>query len=155
MVSSPLAVPAVTISIVPEHGGSGVNRLKNVVLVDACLRSLRLSNAYRGGGHDQGSVASGVACVVVHPPSGDGTGSAAERTGPIRFLRSVPVLVAILLRWRCRARRPQRQCAVRAATLFFRRSWAVADAGAAADFQRMGPPRHLFRPIATRLLREW
>ena len=32
MVSSPLAVPAVTIPIVPEHGGSGVNRLKKFVL---------------------------------------------------------------------------------------------------------------------------
>ena len=48
MVSSPLAVPAVTIPIVPEHGGSGVNRLKKFVLDLFCLGSLRLSNAYRG-----------------------------------------------------------------------------------------------------------
>src|SRR6516162_6335923 len=126
MVSSPLAVPAVTIPIVPEHGGSGVNRLKKFVLDLFCLGSLRLSNAYRGVVMTRVVLRLALLALLFTPPSGDGTGSAAERTGPIRFLRSVPVLVAILLRWRCRARRPQRQCAVRAATLFFRRSWAMA-----------------------------
>src|SRR5262249_49643477 len=46
-----------------------VNRLEILFLIcSSRLGSLRLWNAYRGGGHDQGNVASGVACVVAHPP---------------------------------------------------------------------------------------
>src|SRR5215469_17251932 len=127
MVSSPLAVSTVTIPIVPEHGGTAVNRLEILFLFcPSRLGSLRLSNAYRGVVMTRVMLRLALLALLLTPPSGDGTGSAAEHTGPIRFLRAVPVLVAILLRWRCRARRPQRQRAMRAATVFFRRSWAVA-----------------------------
>src|SRR5215831_15816500 len=50
MVSSPLAVSTVRIPIVPEHGGTAVNRLEILFLIcsEPCLGPLRLSNAYRG-----------------------------------------------------------------------------------------------------------
>ena len=154
MVSSPLAVPAVTIPIVPEHGGSGMNRLKKFVLDLFCLGSLRLSNAYRGVVMTRVVLRLALLALLFTPRAATAQDPRQSAPGQFDFYVLSLSWSPILLRWRCRARRPQRQCAVRAATLFFRRSWAVADAGAAADFQRMGPPRHLFRPIATRLFRD-
>src|ERR1700735_2876694 len=56
-----------------------------------------------------------------------GRGGAAERGRSVRFLCSVAVLVALLLR-RCggAGRRPQRFTAVRSAALFIRRAWPLA-----------------------------
>ena len=110
-----------------------------------------------------------------------GAGSAAESARTVRFLRSVAVLVAIVLRGCRRARHPA-ATAMRRAALFVRRAWAVAairarisgilpgagaaarpqhrllhagsDAGAAADLPRMGQARHLFRPEPERLFRD-
>ncbi len=110
----------------------------------------------------------------------NGTGSAPERTRPIRLLCAGVVLVAVVLRGGRRAWNTP-AAAMRGAALLVRGAWAVAairerlsgvlpaagaaaqpqhrllharsDAGAAPDLQRMGQARHLLGVEPHRLFR--
>src|SRR5262249_9386292 len=141
-------IPIVLEPWFPLHGRPPSSEQASVFLLcsDVCFSVPRLSK--RGVVHDPVSVAyrvcrfvlacvvSCVSCclpgVIAHPPSGDGarspSRSAAEHAGPIRFLRSVIVVVAVVLCQRRRAEplRRRDQCAMRGAALFVRRTRVVA-----------------------------
>src|SRR5258708_39497148 len=65
---------------------------------------------------------------LVRVPRGSGgrPGPPSERAGAIRFLRAVPVVVAVLLRRQCGAFVPAVRSAMRAAAVFVRRPRDVA-----------------------------
>src|SRR3569623_1716131 len=93
----------------------------------------------KGGGRFHGWMSgkfapgAGVACPHLSPVDAGrvrciGTGSSAERAGGFRFLCTVAVLVAVLLRGgaRTRQQRAWHPGAMRRPSLFLRGAWAVA-----------------------------